>query len=91
MANSYTIGQRVRVSVTFGTDPSTVKFKYRLPSGTITTLTYGVDGALVKDSSAHYHVDLDVTAAGDYACRFEGSGNQFTAVEGTFNVAWGTV
>lgn len=80
MANTYDIGDLVRVSAVFtnsaGTaiDPTAVYVKYRTPAGVTTTLTYGVDVALVKDSVGHYHADISITAAGTWRYRWYSTG-----------------
>ena len=88
--NSYDVGALVRCSAAFTTlagvaiDPTVVKFKYRTRDGTATTLTYGTDAALVKDSVGNYHVDVSVTASGDWLYRFESTGTGQTAGENMF-------
>jgi len=70
MTNEYDIGDLVRSSAPFtdedgaAADPTTVTVKYRLGTGAITTLVYGEDGALVKDSTGNYHVDIEATVKG---------------------------
>jgi len=88
MASEYDKGDQVRVSAAFtnavGTaiDPTTVRFKYKTPaSGTAVTLVYGVDGALVKDSTGNYHVDIDLDLAGVYRFRWESVGTGKAASE----------
>jgi hypothetical protein len=79
---SYDIGDRVVVSVVFysdatlttAADPTAVTLEYMAPNGTITTLTYGVDGALVKDSTGNYHVNLDPTQSGVWKYKWQGTG-----------------
>ena len=72
MTTTVQIGQMVRTSKPFETfagaavDPTSVVFKYRNPAGTVVTLTYGVDAALVKDSTGNYHVDLILNTVGAY-------------------------
>ena len=67
---TFNLGDRVRCTGTLaqtdGTllDPSTVKAWHRSPIATLTTLTYGVDVALVKDAIGVYYFDLDVDIAG---------------------------
>lgn len=76
----YILGSQIYSSVTFtnaaGTlvDPTGVLFKYKLSNGSTTTLTYGVDAALVKDSTGVYHVYWTPGAAGIYYMRWETSG-----------------
>ena len=74
----YARGALVRVRVSFtrdGTfaDPDGVNLRFRPPRQTHTTLIYGVDAAIVKDSTGVYHADLDTTpAAGIWHYRWEG-------------------
>jgi uncharacterized protein YfaS (alpha-2-macroglobulin family) len=72
------------------TDPTAVKFKYTKPSGTQTELVYGVDGALVKDSTGNYHVDLDLTETGRWYYRWQGTGTVQDVDEGEFEVFSGS-
>jgi hypothetical protein len=60
--------------------------KYKTPRGVTTTLTYGVDVALVKDSTGNYHVDVDVTEAGQWWVRFYSTGTNQAAAEDFFLV-----
>lgn len=90
---SFSMGEIVRVSAIFTNtagavaDPTSVFFKYRNPGGTITSLTYGVDAALVKDSTGNYHVDIDANDDGPWWWRFYSTGTGQTAEEGKFAVA----
>ena len=51
MANTYDVGDQVRVSAVFknaagtDTDPTAVTCKVKTPAGAITTYTYGTDAA----------------------------------------------
>ena len=89
----FTVGVLVRLSAAFlnaaGTaaDPSTVTFRYRTPAGTVTTLVYGVDGALVKASTGNYHVDLAIpNTVGEWTYRWSSTGDPSTAADGSFTV-----
>ena len=89
--NQYDVGDLVRVSVVFRsigdnvpTDPTGVTMKYRLGTGSATTLVYGTDAGLVKDSTGGYHVDVDVDGDGTWYYRFAGTGAIQAAVEGSF-------
>lgn len=90
--NSYDKGDLVRVTAAFtnaagtATDPTTVVCKVRSPSG-ITTYTYGTDAELVKDSTGNYHLDINITADGQWWYRWEGTGAVQQAGEGSFTVA----
>lgn len=91
-ANVYAKDGLVRISSAFTTsntytDPSTVKCYYKDPNGVVTTLTYGVDGALVKDAVGRYHVDISATIAGNYWYRFEATGSLIAANEAVFVVS----
>lgn len=91
LANEYEVGDTVRVSNTFkdaagvAADPTTVRFKYKTPAGTTTTLTYLTDSALVKDSVGNYHVDVSITETGTWRWRWEGTGTNASAAEGVFH------
>jgi hypothetical protein len=92
MANVYAKDNLVRISTVFtlagvSTDPSTVRAMYKDPNNVVTTLTYGTDAALVKDSIGTYHVDIPVTTAGNWWYRFEGTGACVAANEGEFVVS----
>lgn len=92
--STYVRGSLVRVSGAFtnaaGTavDPATVTFKSRSPdrSVALSTLVYGVDAALVKDSTGNYHVDVDANANGTWWWRWESTGMSQAADEGSFDV-----
>lgn len=90
--NTYQKGDLPRLTALFknsagtATDPTTVRFKYTTPAGATTTLVYGVDGALVKDSTGNYHVDLSLTAAGMWFYRWEGEGTVQSVQEGELTV-----
>ena len=94
MANFFQVGDLVRVTGTFttlagaATDPTAVFFSYKTPAGVTTTLTYGVDAALVKSSTGVYYVDVNVTAAGNWYYRFYSTGTGQTADESYFSVPY---
>lgn len=85
--NRYDLGDTIRFTAAFTTaagvasDPATLLFKYKKPNGTITTLTYGVDSAVVKDSTGNYHVDVVTDAVGHWFYRWAGSGSGAAADE----------
>jgi hypothetical protein len=83
--NLYKNGQRVRCLVTFtvddvATDPTTVTFKAKDPSGNVTTYVHGTDAQLVKDATGVFHADVITDEEGEWNFRFEGTG-VCTAVE----------
>src|SRR5690348_8314071 len=89
----YVIGSAPRLSVIFqdkdGTavQPTTVKFKYKKPDGSITTLTYGVDAEIEYVSATkEYYAVLSANVAGDWIYRWESTGNYQAAAERKFTV-----
>jgi uncharacterized protein YfaS (alpha-2-macroglobulin family) len=87
----YKKGQKVRCLVNFKvddglTDPTTVTFKSKKPSGTVTTLVYGTDAAVVKDATGQYHADVVTDEKGEWNFRFEGTGICTAVEESAFNV-----
>jgi hypothetical protein len=90
--NEYDKGDAVRCRATFKDssdaliNPTAVSFKYKDPSGNITTLVYGTDVALVKDSTGNYHVDVDADQSGIWYYRFSSTGTGQAADEETFTV-----
>ncbi len=56
------------------TDPTAVTFEVRLPSGAVTTYTYGVDTAVVKDAVGVYHLAQVLDAADVWHVRVAGTG-----------------
>lgn len=93
MTSLYSEGDLVRCTGTFtnadgdAVDPTAVIFKTKDPSGNITTLTYGVDAALVKSATGVYYVDVDVDEAGLWWYRFESTGTGQAAGEDKFTVS----
>ncbi len=92
MANVYAKDSLVRVSSEFtvsgtDTDPTTVKCFYKDPNGVVTTLTYGIDNALVKDSTGKYHVDIFTSVVGNWWYRFEATGSVIAANEAEFVIS----
>jgi hypothetical protein len=56
-------------------DPDGVNLRFRPPRQTDTTWIYGIDAAIVKDSTGVYHADLDtIPTAGIWRYRWEGGG-----------------
>ncbi len=85
----YETGATVRITGTFkaasvAADPSAPTAKYKSPAGTVTTLVYPTDAALVKDGVGVYHFDIDVSEAGTWRYRLSGTGSAKAAGEGTF-------
>jgi hypothetical protein len=91
MSSVYYKGAVVRCSGSFtqngvAVDPATVKFKFTTPGGATTTYTYGADGALVKDSTGHYHVDVSASEFDRWIYRWESTGTAQAAQEAEFFV-----
>jgi hypothetical protein len=90
--NAYTRGNVIRESAVFvdedghDIDPTAVRCVYRCGAGADTTLTYGTDVALVRDSLGHYHVDLDGSLEGAWYVRWASTGAGQAAEETQFLV-----
>ena len=90
--NAYDQKDLVRCTATWtnsagvNVDPTAVIFKFMNPAGTITTYTYGVDAALVKEETGVYHVDIDASASGTWYYRFESTGTGQAADEAQFEI-----
>lgn len=79
MAVSANVGDVVKISGNVKTasvdvDPSVVKAWTRSPAGTVTTYTYGVDGAVTKVDTGDYTLTFDVDTAGTWWCGFYSTG-----------------
>jgi hypothetical protein len=91
MANTYDVGDLVRVTGTFtnaasvAQDPTAVLFKYKDPSGNKTTLTYNTDVSVVKSATGVYYVDVDVDEIGRWYYRWQGTGTGQSAGESYFD------
>lgn len=78
MANTYDIGDMVRMTFKFSTaagvpiDPSTMTVRLRVNAAAAVIYTYSVDVAVVKDSVGEYHLDYITLASGSH--RYEGNG-----------------
>ena len=66
-------------------DPTTVTVKYEKPDGTEVTKVYLTDAEVIKDSTGHYHIDVDADQSGVWHFRWESSTPQ-TAAEEIFTV-----
>lgn len=87
----FDVGDTARVNATFEddglpVDPWTVRFLYRQGTGTITTLTYGVDAAVIRGEPGYYYTDVALPSSGDWYWRVEAEGATDTAEEGAFKV-----
>lgn len=86
MANTYDIGDLVRLTGTFsGTDgtlvdPTTVVLKIKPPGGSVSTVT-----PTRESTGVHYH-DYTPSAHGTHLYRFEGTGAAQAAEDSVFYV-----
>ena len=91
MANTYEVGDQPKITCTFTNsagevvDPTTVTAKYTGPSRVVTTLVYGTDAGLVKESTGVYSFYIPITVGGEYDYRVVGTGNNSAASEGHFH------
>lgn len=92
MANTYDVGDLVRVTGTFtdsdGTavDPTTVTVYHKDPSGNITEWVYLTDTDVVQDTNGTYYADIDIDESGRWYYRFKGTGSGQAAGETYFQV-----
>lgn len=88
--SNYPVGNTIRVTAAFtnsaGTaiDPTAVYCTVLSPAGVTTTYQYGVDGALIKDSTGNYHLDIDASSAGEWRYRWYSTGTGKAAEESVF-------
>jgi len=90
MANTYDIGDGVRVSIAFtvddvATDPTTVTLKIKDPTPTTTTYTYAL-ATVTKGSTGNYYKDITIDASGTWYYRWTGTGTVVAATEDYFEV-----
>lgn len=94
----YELGQSIRMSAAFlnasgaAANPTTTQFKFALqadnppPDPTATTLTFGVDAAVIQDSTGNFHADIVPSLPGDYVYMAIGTGAVAAAARGKFRV-----
>lgn len=90
MANTYDIGDYVRISSTFRQnaaliDPSTVSVTVKAPDGTSVTYSYA-GSTVTKDSLGIYYVDVAPSLVGTYRYRWQSTGTGAGAEESWFQV-----
>lgn len=78
-SGTFDVGDVERITAQFNaegvaTDPTGTTFTYTTPSGIATTLTYGVDAAIVRTGTGAFRVDLTLTEAGVWYVHWEGTG-----------------
>lgn len=55
-------------------DPTTVSLSYRKLGGSVTTLVYGTDAAVVKVSTGVYRCDISAASSGRWFYRWHSTG-----------------
>lgn len=92
------LGQAVRLSAAFlnasgaAANPTTVtvRFGVRLvnppPDPTATSLVFGVDAAVIQDSTGNYHADITPAVPGNYIFSWIGTGTVAAVSVGAFRV-----
>ena len=80
--NSVTMACQFKTSAGVLTDPDTVTVRLKGPTGSITTLVYGVDPEVAKDAVGKYHATFTIPAngAGLWTYQFVGVGGSNHAV-----------
>lgn len=80
--NTFVVGNTIRFSATFAVDgtvidPSSVTAKVKQPGspGTETSYVYGDDPEIEQDSTGRYHIDVDISLAGDWVVRWVAEGS----------------
>ncbi len=91
--NAYVKGQSVRLSASFTNpdgaayDPGTVTITYKAPASASVSKVYGQDAEVMRDGLGKYHMDIIVTAAGEWYYRTDGAGGGQAAAEDAFYVS----
>jgi hypothetical protein len=70
-------------------DPGSLLFKAQPPTGNVVTYTYGTDAEVVRSAVGEYYIDLPLTSAGPWYYRWELSGSNAGAGEGSISVTPG--
>lgn len=89
---AYDKGDGLRVTASFSdlaeapADPTAVKIKVKKPDNTVVEQTWGVDAQPVRDGVGAFHADILLDQAGDWVCRWEGTGAVQAAEEFVFIV-----
>ena len=89
MANTYDVGDLIRISGSFDNsagvaiDPATVTLEIKAPTGTVSTCTY-VGEDITKDAVGRYHGDVDITVSGAWHYRWSSTGTGQAAGEDHF-------
>ena len=76
------VGGTKRATVTFidntangvNVDPATIIIRWKSPTTSLITKTFGVDTELIKDSVGVYHIDISLTEVGTWWVQAKGTG-----------------
>ena len=89
LTNGFIIGDTARISVALthpdtgsAVDPGGLTLQVRAPGGSLTTLTYGIDAAMVKEAVGQFRADIDLATAGVWHWRWTASGANKGVAEG---------
>ena len=87
MANTYDVGDQIRVTATFTnststtTDPTAITCKHKDPGGTITSLVYITDAEVVRSTKGVFYTDVTLDETGTWYVRWAGTGACVAAAE----------
>lgn len=90
--NTYIPGQVVSLSMTsvdaggIASDPGAVRLRIKPPTGPTSLLTYGVGQQIVRDGAGRYRAEVLLSAAGQWAWRWELDAPNAGAAEGVITV-----
>lgn len=88
----YNVGDELHLEVTFAdlentpTDPTTVLFAVKTPTGTTTEYIYGTDEEVSNPETGVYALDVMVTEAGEWGWKCTGTGAVNAADQGIVRV-----
>ena len=88
--NTYLVGEKIKITGTFKEegdlgDPAVIRASYKNPLSVITTLIYGTDSALIKESTGVYSFEIILNHAGFWYYRMDDGGAN-VAAEDSFQV-----
>ena len=92
MANTYDIGDMIRLAATFtsgevNADPTVITLKIKHPSGSVDTYLYGGGTIeMIRPGTGDYYKDVTLAEQGGWYYRFAGTGTLVAAAENYFDV-----
>ena len=92
MSNDYLVGEVARIDLDVTTpdgeavDPGGLTLKLKPPQAAVVTHTYGAGTDIVRDALGKFHADIQLTAAGIWAWRWDLAAPNAGAIEGTLIV-----